>query len=280
MPHRFALMRSRSTLERSILTHGALLFCFQAALLAVIFASFRMAWPRFFLYTGIALVYHALLTAFLVARRADFRVEGGQAPLARVNLSNSLTFGRLSSIPSLLFLIVQASSYSLVPVLLPFACLVFATDFLDGLVARKRNQVTFVGKYLDSTSDYLMIVAVSIIFLYYSLVPVWFFVLIVSRLILFAFGMTLLALREGKADPVATFLGKASIFATMVLYVMELAQLFRVPVIGDPVVVSVIEWVVAGIIVASLVDKGVFLGKRFSQIPPRPRGPGRVKGAS
>jgi hypothetical protein len=92
--------------------------------------------------------------------------------------------------------------------------------------------------------------------------------------------MTLLAFREGKADPTATFLGKASIFATMVLYVMELAQLFRVPGVGSPVVVSIMEWVVAAIIVASLVDKGIFLRKRFAQFPPRPRGPGRVKGAS
>lgn len=274
------MMPSSRTLEKSILAHGALLFCFQAALLAVIFTSFRMPWLRFFLYAGITLVYHALLTAFLLSRRTDFRVEGTQAPLVRVNLSNSLTFARLSSIPTLLFLIVQASSYSLVPVLLPFACLVFATDFLDGVVARKRNQVTFVGRYLDSTSDYLMIVAVSVIFLYYALIPVWFFILIISRLILFAFGMALLAFREGKADPVATFLGKASIFATMVLYVMEIAELFHVPWIGHPVVVDIMEWVVACIIVASVVDKGIFLRRRFALIPPRPRGSGRVKGAS
>ncbi|HUI73137.1 MAG TPA: hypothetical protein VL354_21635, partial [Spirochaetia bacterium] len=121
---------------------------------------------------------------------------------------------------------------------------------------------------------------VSIIFLYFRLIPVWFFVLIVSRLVLFAAGMTVLAFREGKADPVATFLGKSSIFATMVLYVMELAELFQVPVIGHPVVVKVIEWIVAGIIIVSLVDKGIFLRERFARIPPRPRGSGRIKGTS
>lgn len=274
------MMPSSGSLERSISVHGAILFSAQVLLLAILFASFRMAWPGFFLYGGITFVYHALLTTFLLSRKQDFRVEGMPAPLTRVNLSNSLTFARLSSIPTILFLIIQASSYPLVPVLLPFACLVFATDFLDGVVARKRHQVTFVGRYLDSTSDYVMIVAVSIVFLYYALIPVWFFILVISRLVLFAFGMALLALREGKADPVATFLGKASIFATMVLYVLELAQLFGVPVIGKPVVVTIIEWVVAGIIVASVVDKAIFLGKRFARIPPRPRGSGRIKGAS
>jgi phosphatidylglycerophosphate synthase len=276
------------SLQRSIVVHGAALCAGQVTLLTIIFASYRMAWLRLFLFLAILLVYHGLLTAFLVSRRADFHVEGMQAPLARVNLSNSLTFGRLSSIPTLVFLIIQASSWFLVPILLPFACLVFATDFADGIVARKRHQVTYVGRYLDSTSDYLMIVAVSVVFLYYSLIPTWFFILVICRLVLFAFGMAMLALREGKADPVATFMGKASIFATMVLYVMELAELFRVPVIGDRTVVMVIEWIVAAIIVASVADKGLFLRRRFAEAPPRQKGTdrapssrgGRTKGVS
>jgi len=235
-----------------------------------------MAWPRFFLYLAITLVYHGLLTTFLLARKDDFHVEGMVSPLVRVNLSNTLTFGRLSSIPTLLFLIIQASSCYLVPVLLPFACIVFATDFADGVVARRQHQITFVGRYLDSTSDYLMIVAVSTVFFYYGLIPVWFFVLVIARLLLFAFGMAMLALREGKADPVATFMGKASIFATMVLYVMELAQRFHVPVIGNTLVITVTEWVVAAIIVASLADKGTFLRRRFAQTRPRPKGPGKA----
>jgi phosphatidylglycerophosphate synthase len=272
------MMPARKSLDRSILAHGAVSVSAQTLLLAVVFAAYRMALARFLLYVGITLAYHALLTVFLLSRKTDFRLESAHQPLVRVNLSNSLTLARLSSIPTVLFLIVQASSYSLVPILLPFACLVFATDFLDGIVARKGNQVTFVGRYLDSTSDYLMIIAVSIIFLYYRLVPVWFFILILSRLILFALGMALLALREGKADPVATLLGKTSIFATMVLYVLELAERFSVPGIGNPLVVFVVEWVVAAIIVVSVADKGIFLMRRFAKAPPR--GSGRIEGAS
>ncbi|HVP19831.1 MAG TPA: CDP-alcohol phosphatidyltransferase family protein [Spirochaetia bacterium] len=272
------MMPVSRSLERSILIQGIVSLCAQALFLAVVFAAFQMSLSSLLLYLAIALVYHALLIAFLLSRGADFRLEGAQQPLERVNLSNTLTLARLSSIPTLLFLIIEASTYPLVPVLLPFACLVFATDFLDGIVARRRNQVTFVGRYLDSTSDYVMIIAVSIIFLHYQLIPAWFFILILARLILFALGMGLLALREGKADPVATFLGKASIFATMVLYVLELAERFGVPGIGNSLVVFIVEWVVAAIIVASVVDKAVFLGRRFAKAPPRRSG--RVKGIS
>ena len=54
-----------------------------------------------------------------------------------------------------------------------------------------------------------------------------------------------LALRSGKTDPLATFLGKASIFALMVLYVMKVAGLLGVPWIGDDVVIRIVEYVVA-----------------------------------
>ncbi len=279
--HRFPVMPADASLKRSIVRHGIVFFLAQGLLLAVLFVAYRMAWSHFLLYIAIILVYHLGLTVFLYSRREDFRVEGADAPLPRVNLSNTLTFGRLSSIATILFLIIEASSAPLLPVLLPLISLVFVTDFLDGIIARRRKQVTFVGRYLDSTSDYLMIIAVSIIFLHYRLVPVWFFVLILARLILFAFGMGVLALREGKADPVATFLGKTSIFATMVLYVLEIAELFDVPVIGNHVVVRVMEWVVAAIIVASVADKAVFLGRRFAALPPRSEGHGpRPEGSS
>ena len=80
----------------------------------------------------------------------------------------------------------------------------------------------------------------------YDLIPLWFFILIMGRLILFAIGMAWLALREGKANPLATFLGKASIFALMVLYAMEIARLFEVPWIGDVRVVTIIEYMYRG----------------------------------
>ena len=157
--------------------------------------------------------------------------------------------------------------------ILPLMTAVFATDFLDGIIARRRNQITFVGRYLDSTSDYLMIIAVSIIFYYYQLIPLWFFVLIMCRLVLFAFGMAMLALREGKANPLSTFLGKASIFALMVLYVMEIAGLFGVPWIGNELVVRIVEYVVTLVVVVSMVDKAIFLRRAFQKARPGRREP-------
>jgi phosphatidylglycerophosphate synthase len=158
---------------------------------------------------------------------------------------------------------MQASTYPIMPVLLPLMVLVFATDTLDGMVARRRHEITYVGRYLDSSSDYLMIIAVSIIFFYYDLIPLWFFILILCRFVLFALGMVALALRVGKPDPLSTFLGKASIFALMVLYVMEIAGLFGVPWIGNGLVVRIVEYAVALVVAVSMVDKAVFLRREF-----------------
>ena len=265
-------MQPPTSLRRSIARHGALFFAGQGLALLAVFVGYRMEWARFAVYMAIIAVYHSLLTVFLLLRSADFRVEGAEEPLPRVNLASSLTFARLSSVPTVLFLVIQTSRYPLLPVVLPFVCAVFLTDLLDGAAARRRGQVTFVGKYLDSTSDYLMIFAVSILFYHFRLIPAWFFVLILSRLVLFAVGMAALSLKQGRANPLATFLGKASIFGSMFLYVLELADHLGVPVIGSPIVVRVFEYLVAGVIVASVVDKTVFLARMFSAAPGATRG--------
>ena len=241
-----------------------------------------MQWTRCALFVGISAAYHGGLTALLFIRREDFHLEGSEGTLPRVNLSNTLTIGRLSSIPTLLFLVLQASSFpaSLRVVIIPLMCLVFVTDLLDGLVARRRNEITFVGRYLDSTSDYLMIIALSIAFYAYSIIPLWFFILILGRLGLFAVAMAVLTLRDGRANPLSTFLGKVSIFAVMVLYVMEIAGLLGVPWIGNDTVITIMEYVVAAVIVVSFVDKAVFLTRMFraprEEPAPRPSRAGRL----
>ena len=265
-------MKPHATLRKSILWHGILFFLVQCALLIGVTLAYGMPWPRCLLFAGVSAVFHALLAGLLAMRSEDFHLEGSNTPLLRVNLSNTLTFGRLSSIPTLLYLVLQASAYpqSLRVVIIPLMSLVFVTDFLDGIIARRRGEITFVGRYLDSTSDYLMIIALSVAFFYYSLIPLWFFVLLMGRLGLFAIGMAVLTLRDGKANPLSTYLGKVSVFAVMVLYVMEIAGLLGVRFIGNDLVVRIVEYVVAVILVASIVDKAIFLTRMFSAPRARP----------
>jgi CDP-diacylglycerol--glycerol-3-phosphate 3-phosphatidyltransferase len=258
-------MNWRSSLGRSILRYLAAFFLAQVVLLVAVFAVYRIHWYRLWAPLAVIAACHAVLAAFLLWRRPDFKVEGAETPLEKVNPPNALTIGRISSIPSILFLVLLARDYPVLPVALPFLCLVFATDFVDGILARRGGGVTFVGKYLDSSSDYLLIITVSILYLLEGLIPAWFFWLLMARLVLFAAGMAWATLQQGAVKPVVTFLGKASIFTVMVLYAMEAAEHFGVPWIGDPRVVRIFEYIVAGVVVVSIADKAVFLRRLFSR---------------
>jgi phosphatidylglycerophosphate synthase len=252
-------MSWRSSLGRSILRYGTAFFLTQVALLAAVFFAHGIPLVRIALPLAAIAVFHAGLAAFLLWRQPDFKVEGAEAPLERMNAPNVITFGRLSSIPTILFLVLLARDYPVLPVALPFISLVFASDFVDGIIARRGGGVTFVGRYLDSSSDYLLLIAVSILYLREGMIPAWFFWLLMARLVLFAAGMAWATVRQGAVKPVATFLGKASVFATMVLFAMEAAERFGVPWVGDPRVVRIVEYAVGGIVAISMVDKAAFL---------------------
>ena len=130
-------MNWRSSLGRSILRYLVGFFMAQAALLAVVFTAYRIPWGRLWAPLAVSAACHAGLAAFLLWRREDFRIEGTDTRLGRINAPNVLTIGRISSIPTILFLVLLARDYAVLPVALPFICLVFASDFVDGLVARR-----------------------------------------------------------------------------------------------------------------------------------------------
>jgi phosphatidylglycerophosphate synthase len=257
-------MAANKSLKRSIAFLLSSLCIAQLVIFAAILLGYGIRLRELGLFAGVTVAYHAALSLFLTWRSDDFRVDGTSQVLSRVNPPNSLTIARLSSIPTALFLILLSRRIQLLPVALPYLGLVFLTDFLDGALARKRKEITLVGRYLDSVSDYLIIIATSIVFIAFSLIPLWFFILVLARLVLFAFMMGLAALKQGKASPMSTFFGKASIFAVMVLYLLEVAQYFGIPFIGDRLVVRIVEYAAAAVIGVSFVDKAIFLRKLFA----------------
>ncbi len=252
-------MPGPKSLRTSILSTLGMLLLAQLVILFAIRFGFELDTRRTSLAAAVSVVYHVLLAAFLLWRIPDFRIHPSTQRLVRVNLANRVTMVRLSSIPTAVFLVVWSRSVALLPVVLPFLCIVFATDFMDGIIARRRRETTVVGRYLDSVSDYLMIIATSVIFYVFELLPLWFLLLILARLVLFALGMGYAALRQGKANTMSTFMGKASVFAVMFLYILEVAESFRIPWIGHPLVVRIVEYAAAAVVCASMVDKAIFL---------------------
>jgi CDP-diacylglycerol--glycerol-3-phosphate 3-phosphatidyltransferase len=97
-----------------------------------------------------------------------------------VNLPTQLTVGRICLVPLVVaFLISNESTHALV------AAVLFAgaalTDWLDGLIARRRGQVTTLGKLLDPVADKVLVSAALISLVQVGTVEAWMVVIVIGR---------------------------------------------------------------------------------------------------
>jgi CDP-diacylglycerol---glycerol-3-phosphate 3-phosphatidyltransferase len=74
-----------------------------------------------------------------------------------VNLPNTLTLSRIFLTPLLVVILLTRIDGKEIYGVVIFVVAAF-TDYLDGYIARKRNQVTDVGKLLDPIADKLLII--------------------------------------------------------------------------------------------------------------------------
>lgn len=97
-----------------------------------------------------------------------------------MNLPTQLTVGRICLVPLVVvFLISNESIHALVAaVLFGGAAL---TDWLDGLIARRRGQVTTLGKLLDPVADKVLVSAALISLVQVGTVPAWMVVIMIGR---------------------------------------------------------------------------------------------------
>ena len=102
-------------------------------------------------------------------------------PQESMNLPNSLTVTRIFLIP--LLVVVLLTGRFTDREILGFIVFVIAalTDYLDGYFARKRKQVTTLGKLLDPIADKLLISAAFISLVELGIAPAWMVVIIVGR---------------------------------------------------------------------------------------------------
>ena len=138
-----------------------------------------------------------------------------------LTVPNVLSALRLLGVPLFLWLI-------LVPQADGWAILLLAvsgfTDWLDGYLARRWNQISRVGQLLDPVADRLYILATLVGLLLRGIVPWWFVVILLSRDVLMAGVLWVLKRRDVVGLPVH-FLGKAATF--------NLLYAFPLLLIGD-----------------------------------------------
>ena len=55
------------------------------------------------------------------------------------------------------------------------------SDWLDGYIARKRNEVTVLGKIMDPVADKILVYSGFICFIYLHIIPFWMVLIIMAR---------------------------------------------------------------------------------------------------
>lgn len=155
--------------------------------------------------------------------RRDLDLERYEVTSDRVlTIPNLLSFGRLALVPVFLWLLlVPRETWSDLLALVILGLSAF-TDWLDGYLARRWNQITRVGQLLDPVADRLYIVATVVAFVLRDIIPLWFAVLIVARDVVLA--LVIPVLRHYGLGPLPVhFLGKAATFN--LLYALPLLLL-------------------------------------------------------
>ena len=173
-----------------------------------------------------------------------------------MNLPNSLTLVRIFLVPLLVVVLLTEfpgrQVFGVAKELVGAAIFALAsiTDWLDGYVARRRRQVTWLGQMMDPIADKLLTSAAFISLVQLDLAPAWMVALIIGR----EFGITGLrsvAYARGVTIP-ASRLGKikmASQVTAILLLILGGGPLPWLAPVGHAAL-----WVVMAAAVASAVD--------------------------
>lgn len=126
-----------------------------------------------------------------------------------------------------------------------------ATDFLDGRLARKWNQVTTLGKFLDPLADKMLVNLTFLALTLLGQVPVWMFAIILVRD--FAVdGLRMLAAGSG-ITIAASWLGKAKTMVQMITVTILISNMIiKSQAVG--IVATILLYIVVVLTVASGVD--------------------------
>jgi len=112
------------------------------------------------------------------------------------NLPNILTYTRIASIPLIVFWLTPPTAPKYMNLTFVLFALASITDSLDGILARRYNQVTSIGKLLDPLADKLLTSAVLIMLIPQQKVQAWVVFLIIGREIIIT-GLRSVAASQG-----------------------------------------------------------------------------------
>ena len=165
----------------------------------------------------------------------------GRRPSDRiVTVPNALSLARLAVLPWLWADLVAGRLGRAILLLVVFS----ATDWLDGFLARRLDQVTRLGVLLDPLSDRVFLVVVGVGFVVGGITPWWAVALVLVRDVVVLTAAAVEVLR-GSAPAAASRTGKAATFGVMTAFAGFLLAAWLGGGADDPQpVVRAAAWVV------------------------------------
>ena len=133
-----------------------------------------------------------------------------------MTLASKITLVRVAFIPLYMVFMYMSGGESGLWMWLALAVFIIAslTDFVDGQIARRCNQVSDFGKFLDPLADKLLTIAAMVIFCEWGRMPAWALMIVLTREFAVT-GLRLVAVGKGTVIA-AGWSGKIKTASTMV----------------------------------------------------------------
>lgn len=167
-----------------------------------------------------------------------------------MNLANKITLARVFMIP--IFVIVLISGLVASPVNRYIALIIFIiaslTDTLDGYIARSRNMVTNLGKFMDPLADKMLVISAMIALVQLGDLKAWIVIIIVAREFIVT-GFRLIAASENIVIA-ASWWGKLKTISQMLMVIFLLANFkgaMFIAINNFLVVLAVVFTVISGV---------------------------------
>ena len=164
-----------------------------------------------------------------------------------MTLASKITLVRIAFIPVFMIFMYMSGGQPGMWMWLSLALFIIAslTDYVDGQIARKFNQVSDFGKFLDPLADKLLVIAAMVMFCEWGMFPAWALMIVLTREFAVT-GLRLVAVGNGNVIA-AGWSGKIKTAGTMI----GLCALMAFPTI------AILRYVVIGLIVVTTVYSGI-----------------------
>lgn len=161
-----------------------------------------------------------------------------------MNTANKLTVLRVLLIPVFLILLYIEFRYNTFIALGVFI-IAALTDLADGIVARKCNQVTDFGKFMDPLADKVLVFAAMLWFIEVGIMPAWLVLIVIIREF-FVTGIRLVAAAKGRVIA-ATLSGKIKTGVTIACIIAMFLLLQQWVLFSQEYLLYAVCWALIGI---------------------------------